>query len=342
MPDRCELRGSSFEEYEDIRPDADTAIVAALAALTAPSWLVTVAATWGSSPRPVGSLLVIDSTGRETGSVSGGCVESDLVALAMGGQLVTGPLPRRLIYGGEDAMRLGLPCGGRLELICERIDDPAPWRRLQSTLATGGLVERRVWLATGATTLTALSPETLPPADYRCDGQQLCRLFGPSWHLVIIGAEAIARELTPIARALGYRITLCDPRRERLAAFAGLGVARDTRMPDDCVAALADHPRAAVVALTHDPRLDDMALMQALISRAFYIGALGSQHTQAARRVRLATLGLSPANIARLHGPVGLDLGGKTPAEIAVAIAAELVACRHRRPPAAHAGGGTG
>jgi len=139
----------------------------------------------------------------------------------------------------------------------------------------------------------------------------------------------ITRHLVPMARALGYRVIVCDPRRERLAELAGLGAELDPRMPDDCVRDLADDPRSAVVTLTHDPKLDEMALMEALGGEAFYVGALGSQRTQAARRQRLEDLGVTPAQALRLRGPVGLPLGGRRPAEIAVSIAAELVAVRH-------------
>jgi xanthine dehydrogenase accessory factor len=306
-------------------------VVAVLAGLTAPAWLFTVTATWGSSPRPVGSLLVIDAAGRETGSVSGGCVEADLLARARTGALpAAGEPPRWLRYGdhegdGADARRLGLPCGGLLELLCEAIDDPAPWLQLQALIAERRATLRRVCLATGHAHLDDAA--AAGPALHRT-GSEVSRRFLPPARLLIIGAEAIAGYLAPIATMLGYAVTLCDPRPGRLAPFADRGLALDARMPDDCVRALADDPRAAVVALSHDPRLDDLALLEALPGRAFYVGALGSRRTQAARRERLAGLGLPAAALARLHGPVGLDLGGKAPAEIAVAIAAELVQCQ--------------
>lgn len=307
----------------------DEAIVDALCALDQRvGWLFTVAATWGSSPRPEGSLLLIDADGRETGSVSGGCVEADLVERCRGGGFDT-DRPVQVSYGvdADDTARFGLPCGGRLDLIVERVDDPGPWCQLSRRIADRTITQRRLGLGTGKVSLQADPPPTTP--DFALSEGTACRLFGPSLQLVIIGAVHIARHLLPIAQALGYRVVVCDPRRERLAEFADAGVALDARMPDDCVRALADDPRSAVVALTHDPKLDDLALMEALICRAFYVGALGSRRSQKSRRERLTQLGLPAAAIARLHGPVGLDLGGKAPAEIAVAIAAELILRRN-------------
>ncbi|MGB5733999.1 MAG: XdhC family protein [Thiohalocapsa sp.] len=307
----------------------DEAIVGALCALDqGVGWLFTVAATWGSSPRPAGSLLLIDADGRKTGSVSGGCVEADLVERCRGGAFDAG-CPVHVSYGvdADDTRRFGLPCGGRLDLIVERVDDPGPWCWLSRRIADRAVVRRRLWLETGKVSLQA--DPSLETPDFAFSERTACRLFGPRLQLVIIGAVHIARHLLPIAQALGYRVVVCDPRREHLAEFADTGVELDARMPDDCVRARADDPRSAVVALTHDPKLDDLALMEALTCRAFYVGALGSRRSQQSRRERLAQLGLPPTAIGRLHGPVGLDLGGKAPAEIAVAIAAELILCKN-------------
>lgn len=308
----------------------DELLLAALAGLDGDGWLFTVAATWGASPRPVGSLLLIDGQGRETGSVSGGCVEADLIERVQAGGLDS-ERPRLISYGvdADEARRFGLPCGGRLDLIVERITDAAPWRIVRDRVAERGLMLRRLCLDTGEASLHSQPPPDTPV--FALAQRTATRLFGPRLRLVVIGAVHISGFLVPIAQSLGYRVIVCDPRRERLAALAADGVETDERMPDDCVRALADDPRSAVVALTHDPKLDDMALMEALTGRAFYVGALGSSRTQAARRERLATLGLPADAIARLQGPVGLPLGGKTPAEIAVSIAAGLIAAWHAR-----------
>ena len=308
------------------------------------AWLITVVATWGSSPRPAGSLLLIDAAGRETGSVSGGCVEADLVERCQRGEF-DGDRFRLISYGADaaEAERFGLPCGGRLDLVVERVLRAEPWQRLAAQVAARGIVLRRLCLDTAEASLHTNPPADTP--DFAFEQRTVARLFGPRWQLIIIGAVHITEHLAPIAHALGYRVVVCDPRRERLADLAAAsgqavvdlageshlpsGIVLDPRMPDDCARALADDPRSAVVTLTHDPKLDDMALMEALTSAAFYVGALGSRRSQQSRRARLAGLGLPARAIDRLHGPVGLDLGGRTPAEIAVSIAAQLIACRH-------------
>jgi xanthine dehydrogenase accessory factor len=293
-----------------------------------PVWLVTLITTWGSSPRPLGSLLLIDEAGRVTGSVSGGCVEDDLALQVRSGGLSEG-CPRTLDYGvaDEQARRSGLPCGGRLAVLVERVDDRAQWRVLREAVAAGRTLARRLCLTTGEV--------SLHPADALADCEvsatAVTRVFGPRWRLLLIGAGDIARRLAPIAVALGYRVRVCDPREERFGAWDDSLAELDRRMPDDVVRDSFNDARAAVVALTHDPRLDDLALMAALPSRAFYVGALGSRSTHEARRARLCELGLAPEAIARLRGPVGLPIGGSSPAEIAVSIAAELIATRHQR-----------
>ena len=293
-----------------------------------PVWLVTVAATWGSSPRPPGSLLAIGDDGRQAGSVSGGCVEEDLAERVRAGEFA-GPGPRWVDYGvtREQGERFGLPCGGRLRLVLEPLEAPTQLQLLLQAMHERRVLERRLCLNTGEASLHPAGPE----AEFRCDDDNLVKPFGPSWQLLIIGAVQVARYLAPIARSLDYRVLIGDPRAEYHADWdlAEVELARD--MPDDLVSARGDDPRTGVVALTHDPKLDDMALMTALKSRAFYVGALGSRDNNRRRRQRLLQLGLPPEAVARLRGPVGLPIGGKTPPEIALAIAAELTAVRHGR-----------
>jgi xanthine dehydrogenase accessory factor len=293
-----------------------------------PVWLVTVAATWGSSPRPPGSLLAIGGEGSQAGSVSGGCVEEDLVERVCAGEFST-PGPRRVDYGvtREQGERFGLPCGGRLRLVLEPLEAPTQLETLLRAMRERRVLERRLCLNTGEVSLHPAGPD----AEFRCDDNNLVKPFGPRWQLLIIGAGQVARYLAPIARSLDYRVLIGDPRAEYHTGW-DLGEVELVRdMPDDLVSARGDDPRTAVVALTHDPKLDDMALMTALESRAFYVGALGSRDNNRRRRHRLLELGLKPEAVARLRGPVGLPLGGKTPPEIAVAIAAELTAVRHGR-----------
>ena len=295
--------------------------------------LITVARTWGSSPRPVGSLAAVRDDGWLVGSVSGGCVEEELIQQLKATPVppLPGepslPLPQIVSHGVsfEQARRVGLPCGGRLELVLERLTDPAGLRAVLAALEARHLLRRRLELTSGTV--------SLQPAgrghDFFYDGLYLEKVFGPRWRLLLIGANQLARFVAEMALALDYEVSVCDPRADSAAAWQVAGITVDNRMPDEAVLALADDERSAVIALTHDPRLDDMGLMVALDSKAFYVGALGSKLSTAKRRERLAQLGVSEASLARLHGPVGLPIGSRTPAEIAVAILAELTAVRH-------------
>jgi xanthine dehydrogenase accessory factor len=289
-------------------------------------YLVTVARTWGSSPRPPGSLLAVRQDGEFAGSVSGGCVEEDLAARLAAG---VGPqvFPTIETYGvsAEQTHRFGLPCGGRLDLLVERLTSAVPVRAVLRAMDERRVVSRRVCLATGEASLHGAASDEA----FQFDGDNAIKVFSPQWRLLLIGAGQLSRHVAEMALALEYHVIVCDPREEYARAWSVTGADLDIGMPDDVVRARASDARAAVVALTHDPRLDDLALMEALASRAFYVGALGSRANNAKRRARLAGLGLTPTQLARLHGPIGLPIGSRTPAEIAIAILAELTAERH-------------
>jgi xanthine dehydrogenase accessory factor len=294
--------------------------------------LVTVARTWGSAPRPPGAWLALRADGAVLGSVSGGCVEDDLIRRMAAGELA-GELPFLLRYGvtREEAARFGLPCGGTLELVVEPAPDPALLAELAARIAAGQLVSREVDLAGPWVRLAdARRGDTL-----RWDGQRLATLHGPRWRLLLIGANQLARCLAPMAQALDYAVTVCDPRVEYTGQWDVPGTQLTIEMPDDAVVALAPDPHTAIVTLTHDPKLDDMALLEALKSPAFYVGALGSRPSTAARKARLLEyFDLTAEEIGRLHGPVGLPIGSRTPAEIAVSILAEMTAVKHGTKPA--------
>lgn len=289
--------------------------------------LVTVARTWGSSPRPAGSLMLVRDDGRVCGSVSGGCVEEDLLARYRDGQLGDA-FPTLVDYGVNraEATRLGLPCGGRLELLIERLDNPAPLTLLLNRLKANALMQRRVCLSTGEVSLHAATAAD----DFRYTGSDLVKVFGPRWQLLLIGAGHLSRYVAAIALMLDYRVIVCDPRDDDRQDAVIDGVERVHSMPDDAVQTYATHSRSVVVALTHDPRLDDMALLDALASPAFYVGAIGSRQNSAQRRQRLQALGVSAEQLARLHAPVGLPIGSHAPPEIAVSILAEITALRNR------------
>lgn len=289
--------------------------------------LVTVAGTWGSAPRPPGAWLALRSDGLIEGSVSGGCVEDDLAERMRAGSLGS-TAPFRLAYGvtKEEATRFGLPCGGTLELVVEPAPEVAQLRKLSARLAERKLATRRVDLADGATSIKDAARDD----ELHWDGTCLVTAHGPRWRLLIIGAGQVSRYLAQMALALDYEIVVCDPREQYAPAWNVAGTTLVTSMPDDTVTAMQPDERTAVVALTHDPKLDDMALLEALKSPAFYVGAIGSMVNSDRRRERLLEhFDLRQADLDKLHSPIGIDIGSKTPPEIAVSILAQLVALRN-------------
>ena len=296
--------------------------------------LGTVARTWGSAPRPPGSLVAVrigdGGSARLAGSVSGGCIEDDLVAQLHDGTLAL-TAPRVLGYGvGDDAARrVGLPCGGQLDLVLEPLRDAVWIDTLLAAIERGERVQRVLDMASGAVTL-ASPPPSGDEAPVALTATALVTTHGPRWRLLVIGNGQLTRYLVPIARSLDFAVTVCDPREEHAHAAHASGVRFTREMPDDVVLAMRPDAHTAVVALTHDPKLDDLALIEALKSDAYYVGALGSRANQAKRRARLAEhFGLTEPQLDRLHGPVGLAIGARTPPEIALAIAAEMTAVRY-------------
>lgn len=291
--------------------------------------LATVIRTWGSSPRPPGSLLVMNQSGGMVGSVSGGCVEQELVTRYQSGELGE-PFPTMVDFGVDrlEAGRLGLPCGGRLELLIEELSAAQPVEALLSRVREGALVARRVCLSTGE---VSLHPGEAG-LELMVSGDALVKVFGPAWKLLLVGDGQLARLLSIMARLLGYGVTICDPREEFADPSPLPDVTYTREMPDEVVRALADQPRTAIVTLAHDPKQDDLALIDALGSAAFYVGALGSMRTAAVRRGRLEEMGLTPGQIGRLRGPAGMPIGSKRPAEIALSILAEITAARNGVP----------
>jgi len=297
--------------------------------------LATVVRTWGSAPRREGALLAVRGDGRVEGSVSGGCVEDDLIR-QMRERPPQAPV-RRVDYGVsvEEARRFGLPCGGTLQLVIEELQGRSGWiDRVLAAVDRRELCLRHLDLRTAE---CRVEPGRRGDA-FAFDGERLSAVHGPAWRLLLVGAGQTSRCLAQMASAFDYEVTVCDPRPEYDSADWGLPqVTRVMAYPDDAVLAMEPDPRSAIVTLTHDPRLDDAALMEALKSPAFYVGALGSRRSSQARRERLRLLDLSASEVARLHAPVGLAIGSRTPPEIAVAILAELTAERHR----GHGGDGT-
>ncbi|WP_137892951.1 XdhC family protein [Ramlibacter sp. 2FC] len=289
--------------------------------------LGTVTRTWGSAPRPIGSVVAVRGDGQIVGSVSGGCIEDDLIDKVRNGALgLAKPEVVRYGVGAEEATRFGLPCGGTLELVLEPVGEQSKLSELVERLARGELVRRELHLRTGEVTLT-------PPGDgdvLQLTETTLVTTHGPCWRLLLIGAGQMTQYIATMARALDYDVIVCDPRDEYAEGFCIDGARLVRGMPDDVVVELRPDGHTAVIALTHDPKLDDLALMEALRGPAFYIGAIGSRVNQARRKQRLGEhFGLTDEQLTRLHGPVGIKNGARTPPEIAVSILAQLTAVRY-------------
>jgi xanthine dehydrogenase accessory factor len=288
--------------------------------------LVTVVKTWGSSPRPEGAMLAVRDDGLVVGSVSGGCIEDDLIdrTRRLGMKQTR---CEAVTYGvsADEARRFGLPCGGTIQLVVEPLNRDSGIRALLREIEAGHLVARRLDLQTGEATLHPA--QAMDGLSF--DGTTLTTIHGPRYRMLVIGASQLSKYLAQIAVGLGYQVTICDPRDEYTETWDIPGVALVRTMPDDTVRAMRLDERCAVVALTHDPKLDDLALMEALKSRAFYVGALGSRANNAKRRERLLEFDVSADEIARLHGPIGIYIGSRTPPEIAVSILAEITAVKN-------------
>ncbi|HEX3473749.1 MAG TPA: XdhC family protein [Kofleriaceae bacterium] len=334
--------------------DIDAVVAQALAWLAAGRKvaLATVSRTWGSSPRPAGSKLAVDDAAEFVGSVSGGCIEGAVIQEAL--EVMEGGGSRVLSFGVSDetAWEVGLACGGKIEVLVEAVVPdpgmPGVARGVLEDLLAARRGRRPVVLATplagGAHRLLAVTTGEASPADAlaaaaaevaRRDQAEVVEATGgaallephlPPLRLVIVGAVHVAQPLAEMAGLAGFAVTIVDPRRAFATAARFPGQALVVGWPDAAVTELAPDVRTAVVTLTHDPKLDDPALVAALASPAFYVGCLGSTRTHATRRTRLGERGVPAAALDRLHGPIGLRIGARTPAEIAVAILAEIVA----------------
>jgi xanthine dehydrogenase accessory factor len=288
--------------------------------------LGTIVKTWGSAPRPIGAMVAIRDDGQIVGSVSGGCVEDDLVDKVKE-KLPKWTRPELFTYGvtNAEATRWGLPCGGTLELVMEPLSERSGVPDLLQRIGSQQLVKRKLDMDSGRASLEAGRWQDV----LEFDGRVLTTVHGPRWRLVLIGAGQLTRYLAEMARMLDYNVVVIDPREEYAAGWGLPSVPINRGMPDDVVRELQLDGHSALVALTHDPKLDDLALMEGLKSAAFYVGAIGSKKNNDARRERLKEFDVSADEIARLRGPVGLYIGSKTPPEIAVAILAEMTAVRH-------------
>ena len=288
--------------------------------------LATVVQTWGSSPRPVGSWLAIRKDGQVVGSVSGGCVEDDLIRRVQT-EILTRTSPELVKYGvsKDEAVRFGLPCGGTLQLLVEPRPELAILEAIMSGIKKRSIVLREVNVLTGQSTLSIGNRST----QFQFSNEKMQTIYGPRWRMFIIGAGQLSLCLASFALTSDFDITIIDPREEYAEGIGSEGIQFIQGMPDDVMQELGVDSHTAIVALTHDPKIDDLALIDALQSEAFYVGALGSHTNTQKRKERLREFNLSTEQLERLHGPVGLAIGALTPPEIAVSIMAEVIAVKY-------------
>lgn len=292
-------------------------------------WLATVLETYGSSPRPVGSMMLYHPTKGIVGSLSGGCIEQELVEQLAHAEPLSPHVincPQVIRYGGnsEEQQRLQLPCGGHLDVLLEKItaDKAEHFSQLFQALKQRHHTGREVNLHSGD--LAIIDDQSLQH-DIQRGGDTIQQALRPHDKLLMVGAGEVARCLAEIAKNLEFEITLCDFRDEFLQGWQVDGVTVVKGLPDDLILESFNDPHCAIVALAHDPRIDDMAMLEALNSEAFYVGAMGSIATSNKRRARLQELGVSEQALQKLHAPIGLDIGSKTPYGIALSIVAHII-----------------
>jgi xanthine dehydrogenase accessory factor len=302
--------------------------------------LATVVRTWGSSPRPIGSIMALRDDGAVVGSVSGGCIEDDLIyrfttATQAHGSIPTGS-PQWVKYGvsADEAHRFGLPCGGTLELLLEFDPDTLLLEQLVAALSAGQLMQRTIELSSGVVSLTATKiPAQLALTEENGQTRFLTNTFGPEYRLLLIGAGQLTEYMATMALFNGFAVTVCDPRDEYRASWSVNQITLTNQMPDDVVREFQADKRTCIIALTHDPKLDDLALLEALQTEAFYIGAIGSRRNNQARHARMIEhFDQTPESLARLRGPIGIYIGSKLPSEIAVSVMAEVLAVKNGVP----------
>lgn len=302
----------------------DSVLAAAKAWKGEPLAIATVVSTWGSAPRPKGSHMLVHADGRFEGSVSGGCVESDILQAAA--DVIAGAAFQVKSYGVADAAawEVGLPCGGEIQVMVQPVSaegfDPELFDRIAEARDTGQALTVTTDLSSGHSDARPLDT-----------GAVFVNRYDPARRLLIVGAVQIAQSLAQLARTLGIETVVIDPRARFLTEQRFPGVTLDDRWPDEAIAGYRPGPSTAVVTLSHDIKIDDPALIEALKCPAGYVGALGSRRSHAARRERLAAIGVSEADLDRIDAPVGIDIGAIGPSEIALSVAAAMVGAFHAR-----------
>ena len=291
-----------------------------------PVAIATIVQTWGSAPRPIGSWLAIRQDGQVAGSVSGGCVEDDLIRRVQS-EILNRDTPEMVVYGvsQQEAARFGLPCGGTLRLLVEPKPELVVLEKLLEQITAHQITRRTVNLSTGKSLLESGSRHD----EFICTEHEITTTYGPRWRMIIIGAGQLSQYTADFALASDFEVVVIDPREEYAEGLNRSDITFIKGMPDDVLLEIGVDSHTAIVALTHDPKLDDMALLEALRSPAFYVGALGSRNNTQKRKERLLEFDLTQEQLDRLYGPVGLYIGALTPPEIAVSILAEVIAVKY-------------
>ncbi len=296
-------------------------------------WLVTVLSTWGAAPRLPGSIWVLWDDGTMLGSVSGGCIEEDLQ-----GRLQTLRTPCYglfgLTYGDQegDRERFRLPCGGTLHLVVERLVPISDLKRHFRQVADA--LRNRAAICRGLSFVSHLPVLTTPRGNaVESDADRIYLTYGPVVRLLLMGAGPVAEALANMALQSGMDVAVCEPRDPWRSSWSVAGVCPDAALPDDWLQQQEPDPQTAILCVSHDPRVDDMALLEALRRPALLVGAMASARTARKRTERLRALGLSPFELARLESPVGMDIGSHTPVEIAVSILARIIQVKNQRLP---------
>lgn len=296
-------------------------------------WLCTVLASYGSSPRPPGAMLAALPDGRSIGSLSGGCVEEDFLQRLHNGEFNTAVQVLRYGESSDERERLRLPCGGILEVLIERLQPHSANRQQLTRLVQALQGQQRLMRVIDLDSAEhQLQPDPGQGQRVERDGAVIRLRLGPSQRLLIAGISPIAVICAEFAKSLGFEVIVCDPREEALASFAVEGVEVLPLLPSVYIANGGCHGATAVVALTHDPRIDDLAMIEAVRTDAYYIGVMGSERTSAARAERLLRSGgLSEMQVRRIRMPIGLAIGSRTPAEIALAVLADVLRVQNGR-----------
>ena len=298
-------------------------------------WLATIVRTFSSSPRPVGSLMAFTDCGEQVGSLSGGCVEEELCRNLRESTASIPPTVFKFGINSEESARLGLPCGGQMEILVEQIESNEKYKQhilaILKDIDNHQCIRREVSLTSGETLEFSTTAEQRLKNCISLSESTFKHVLGPAFSIIIVGANQVSRYLAEFALALNYRVMICDPRPEAINNLHLQGVEIIQQMPDDFILQKKPDQQYAIVTVTHDPKIDDLALIEALSSDAFYVGAMGSTRTSAARRKRLLSMtlvDLTEQQLDKLHAPVGLSIGSKTPPEIALSIMAELTRLR--------------